>query len=1472
LTTARPPRVDVRTFEDLRSRVIALARAYAPEWQPGSGDAGTTLVAVYAHFLETLLDRLNRVPEKDLLAFLDLLGVGLLPPGAAHAPVVFSLAATAGGSGTVARRTQVATVQTETRPAVVFETVQDLTVVAARLVAAGTVDTDTDRWSDRSAMARGQDPAVFAPFEGDRPLDHLLYIGADPLLHVREGTLELTITATGAPTGWEGLLDPVTWEAFRAGAWERLGAPRIVGADAQAAAQLVFGSFAGADLTAALPATGVQADGRWIRGRMRFPHAEYRRLAAVDDALTLSKSLRVRHAAGSSLVQLRRGRGTRLAADAPLGSGVITLVLGTGFAEGDVVEVGTGGGADILTLGPFAVSPAVVTVPVTPATRWTYQAGLPVTKLTVPARTVETTLAANAAVGDISLLPSSADGFAAGDVVRIGNPPAGPLTDAVDVDCVEVRVAVGRADRSVTPDRVHVNGSPVDATSTFLPLGPNPRPGDTFAVASEEAFAKIERGRRLPSGGLVEVRVRCDPSDAKLTWEYLRTKERTWAPLSALALRDATAGLTQDGEVTVSLPDDAESGTFPGDETSYHFLRVRLASGGYRRVPRLQGLEAAGRAPLRVFTSEAPVVLSFERGGVANPAGLTPNDPRLPLLPFGTSPRAGNTMTVAVPGALADVRLTVILAQTAWLHWEYSTADGWKPLGDSSTRSPSGGPNGAEFLDTTHALIRDGEIRFRRPADFAPLELDGQAGHWIRARLVSGEYGAVAEVVPAVPGDPSKGFQFRQGTGAPNPPLVDAVTLSYEADTSTPAVFTRNGFGVADRTAHNAPGGGTYRPFTPEAEPASGFYLGLDRAPPNDAVTVLLATPPQEYVEPLPEVGGTPDPSAAGVTSLTWEYWNGVGWTPLSVSDGTDALSESGFVRFVGPPDIGPSTLFDDPLPRYWIRVRRLGRGAEGSLLSGVFLNAVEAEQATTIRDEVIGSSSGEADQVFRAARPPVFPGQVVTVVEPELPPGDEHAAIRDEEGDDAIQVLTVSGGEEVQVRWHEVATFAHSGPRSRHYTVERIPGRFAFGDGVRGLIPPAGRDNILASRYRSGGGPDGNQPAGAINQLKTSIPYIASVTNPVPADGGAAAETVDGVVARGPQLVRHRRRAVTPDDYEWLAREVAGNRVARVCALPNRDRSLRFAPGWVTVIVVPDGPERKPLPSPQLVRDLENGLAPLSPVVVSGPTPRRINVVGPGYVPVELAAEVVATDPTHAEAARRGALIAIDGFLHPLTGGPDRTGWEFGRDVYLSEVRTVLEAVPAVDHVRSVAFQPTVGAVPLVLSDPPEQIADLPPGTVVTTRDGALAAVLVEQVRPAPLTTDAMVVIFREGERVRVGTAEDTVTTTVRRISGSILAVDPFHARVGHPTGTSVTPVDGNAHSVLTAAVEAGSLVSQMAVRGLAPGDELVFPESHGVAGTAVSLVTTGSGHRARLVLGGRLRVPELHLVASGANTVTVS
>ena len=43
-----------------------------------------------------------------------------------------------------------------------------------------------------------------------------------------------------------------------------------------------------------------------------------------------------------------------------------------------------------------------------------------------------------------------------------------------------------------------------------------------------------------------------------------------------------------------------------------------------------------------------------------------------------------------------------------------------------------------------------------------------------------------------------------------------------------------------------------------------------------------------------------------------------------------------------------------------------------------------------------------------------------------------------------------------------------------------------------------------------------------------------------------------------------------------------------------------------------------------------------------------------------------------------------LNEFLHPLKGGRDGQGWDFGREPHESDLYSAIERVPGVDHVKS--------------------------------------------------------------------------------------------------------------------------------------------------------------------------------------------
>jgi hypothetical protein len=74
--------------------------------------------------------------------------------------------------------------------------------------------------------------------------------------------------------------------------------------------------------------------------------------------------------------------------------------------------------------------------------------------------------------------------------------------------------------------------------------------------------------------------------------------------------------------------------------------------------------------------------------------------------------------------------------------------------------------------------------------------------------------------------------------------------------------------------------------------------------------------------------------------------------------------------------------------------------------------------------------------------------------------------------------------------------------------------------------------------------------------------------------------------------------------------------------------------------------------------------------------------------VEVTVTAQVVPLSLETVDALRASVVMALDRFLHPLTGGFDGRGWPFGRRPHLSELYGVIEAVAGIDHVQSLSVR----------------------------------------------------------------------------------------------------------------------------------------------------------------------------------------
>ncbi len=130
----QPPDLDDRSWQDLVDQALALIPKYAPQWTDYSpGDPGRTLIELFAWLVEGLTYRLNRVPEKNYIAFLNLLGITRDPAVPAHTFLTFTALPSATTPILVPRKTQAHTQGSESEAAIVFETDEDVSILPTNL-------------------------------------------------------------------------------------------------------------------------------------------------------------------------------------------------------------------------------------------------------------------------------------------------------------------------------------------------------------------------------------------------------------------------------------------------------------------------------------------------------------------------------------------------------------------------------------------------------------------------------------------------------------------------------------------------------------------------------------------------------------------------------------------------------------------------------------------------------------------------------------------------------------------------------------------------------------------------------------------------------------------------------------------------------------------------------------------------------------------------------------------------------------------------------------------------------------------------------------------------------------------------------------------------------------------------------------------------------------------------------------------
>lgn len=248
------PTVDERNAAALLEQMKRLAPYYTPEWRfrPEDPDPGTALFLIFSKLLEGNIRRLNQVPYKAFLSFLNRFDASLLPARPALAQVVFSLSDGAAEPVYVEAGTPLSAASPGEPEPVPFETASPLLVTPARLTDVLSISPKRDRIvrlaeeeieGEKREFARiepgpdGRGVALFGP-EGDNLQEHVFYVKHDYLFLLKSPSfIELAVKNTrneyAVPETVRYLSDrnAVEWEYYAGEEEGWLAFDRVLGAN-----------------------------------------------------------------------------------------------------------------------------------------------------------------------------------------------------------------------------------------------------------------------------------------------------------------------------------------------------------------------------------------------------------------------------------------------------------------------------------------------------------------------------------------------------------------------------------------------------------------------------------------------------------------------------------------------------------------------------------------------------------------------------------------------------------------------------------------------------------------------------------------------------------------------------------------------------------------------------------------------------------------------------------------------------------------------------------------------------------------------------------------------------------------------------------------------------------------------------------------------------------------------------------------
>jgi hypothetical protein len=714
--------IDTRDEEAIVEQLLLARAGYVPEWMPGERTPAVAVARIVGRYLTTVLQRLNQVPLKQKLAFLDTAGVRLVPAQPARAPIVFVMAKNAAAGRIPAGAAVAAPPPKGQRDPVIFETEQAIGATTARLQQVVSLWPGRDEYIDHTAKVLAAEPIRLFSRAELTPVAHELFLSHGTLLAL-SGEVDLRVEVELHEPSSEHLR--VRWQFWNGTVWRDFldvtpaclagGEPTLDSTDGLRFTGQVQLKASCAD---AKPREVSGVNGFWIRGHLDEP-------LPPNPAATLPsiESIRISSNITEPLV-------ATIEASAPYddqrgASGVFTVHLQNAAGEplaGAAVQATSADGATTILF-----TPVLETAP--------EDAGL-----------------------------YEADDFVFGASYRFQvefKGESAAMTAAVLLESATPAIDLVFHVDGLTADAAFADAESLDVSKPFFPFGLLPQPGATFYIAQDAVLSRPGAAVRLyvattqstldqasvetqPDvvGMLSPTRSR-EPLEHVVSWEYWNS--RKWVPFLRSSENEPRRDLTTTEVIDFTVPDDLAKTTVNDKEAFW--IRAKVLRGGFG--VRTTVTFDDGRQGTNTFTfviQQPPCVadvrlgFAWQFGPFAPDAVLTYNDFEFedhtedaiwPGRAFQPFTRVADVMPAVYLGLDAkppvdragiyfDIEEERGELRGPALQWEFFDGLSWRVL---------------TVEDETERLRAAGIVSFLAPATLKAAPRFGKPLYWFRGRL-----------------------------------------------------------------------------------------------------------------------------------------------------------------------------------------------------------------------------------------------------------------------------------------------------------------------------------------------------------------------------------------------------------------------------------------------------------------------------------------------------------------------------------------------------------------------------------------------------------------------------------------------------------------------------------------------------------------------------------------------------------------